>query len=140
MKTGFQAIRHLKNGYFDAVALANNHIRDFGDEGVRDTIKVCHDNNIKTVGAGIQVIEAGEPLRIQLHGKKISFLNYSEHEFNLASEERAGANPFDTIEVYNQIKQERKTNDHIFVIYHGGFEHSLFPTKRIVQIFKFLIE
>lgn len=140
IKTGIQAIRHLKDGYFDAVALANNHIRDFGDEGVRDTIRVCHDNNIKTVGAGIQVIEAGEPLRIQLHGKRIAFLNYSEHEFNLASEKRAGANPFETIEAYNQIKQERKTNDHIFVIYHGGFEHSLFPTKRIVQIFKFLVE
>lgn len=140
LKTNLQAIKYLKDGFFDAVALANNHIRDFGDEGVRDTLKLCNENNIKTVGAGIQAREAGEPLRIQLHGRKIVFLNYCEHEFNIATEKRAGANPFETIEVYNQIKREKKTNDHIFVIYHGGFEHSLLPTKRIVQIFRFLIE
>ncbi|MFW5804750.1 MAG: CapA family protein, partial [bacterium] len=81
-----QTIKHIKDGFFDAVTLSNNHIRDYDDEGVLDTLKTCNDQNIQTVGAGKNINDAAKPLRLNIKGKKISILNYSEKEFNIASE------------------------------------------------------
>ena len=36
---------------FYGVSLANNHIRDCGDEGVFNTIKVCGESGLRTFGA-----------------------------------------------------------------------------------------
>ena len=146
LKTGnnFKAhtdmVKHIVNGYFDAVALSNNHIRDFGDEGVTDTLNICKESNIKTVGAGLNLFDAKKPLRVTLKGKNISFLNYSEHEFNIASKTHAGANPFNIIEAFNDINEEKKWNDYVIVIYHGGLEYHHLPSPEIVKLFKFLIE
>ena len=36
----------------DLVTLANNHILDYGEEGLEDTINFCKDNKIDYTGAG----------------------------------------------------------------------------------------
>lgn len=139
-KSSPDGISAIKNGYFDAVALANNHIRDFGDEGIKDTLRVFSNNKILTVGAGVDLEEASNPLRINIKGIRISILNYCETEFNLATQERAGANPYDTIQAYYDITGERSINDFVFVIYHGGLEYSYYPTPEIVKRFKFMAD
>lgn len=133
-------IRHIKDGYFDAVALSNNHIRDYGDIGVVDTIKVCRSNGIQTVGAGDNIKNASIPLRLKIKGKRIAILNFSEREFNVAAEKKAGANPFDFIQAYYSIKEEKQNNDFVIVIYHGGLEYVKYPTPHIVKLFQFLID
>ena len=133
-------IHHITDGFFDAVALSNNHIRDYGDEGVLDTLKVCEENSILTIGAGKNTREAAKPLRINIKGKKISILNYSEREFNVARENRAGANAFDLIDAFYQINAERRENDFVIVVYHGGLEYMKYPTPQIVKTFKYLID
>jgi len=133
-------IKHIKNGYFDAVALSNNHIRDYGDEGVNDTIETCNVNNIQTVGAGKNIEEAKKPLRIQVKGKKISILNYSEREFNIASDTKAGANPYDNISAFYDIQKEKQENDYVIVVYHGGLEYQYYPTPEMVRKFKYMID
>jgi poly-gamma-glutamate synthesis protein (capsule biosynthesis protein) len=131
---------HIKDGYFDAVALSNNHIRDFGDQGVLDTINMCKGNNIKSVGAGKDLSEARIPLKIMVKGKRISFLNYSEREFNIATEISPGANPYNTISAFYDINREKNDNDFLIVIYHGGIENQYYPTPEIVKNFKFMID
>lgn len=37
---------------FDIVTLANNHLKDYGCQGVLDTITFCQKNGIQTIGAG----------------------------------------------------------------------------------------
>ncbi len=134
------AIRHVTEGYFDAVALSNNHIRDYGDEGVNDTLNTCAQNGILTVGAGRNAEEAAKPLRLNLKGNKFCILNYSEREFNTATETRAGANSFDLIDVFYQIKSEKEKNDYVIVIFHGGLESHYYPTIEMVKIFKLMID
>jgi len=133
-------VQHIKDGFFDAVTLSNNHIRDYGKEGVIDTVNVCAANNILTVGAGKNLKEASQPLRLNIRGKKISILNYSEREFNIASEHQAGANPYDTINSYYDIQNEKYENDYVIVIYHGGIEYQYYPTTEMVKNFKFMID
>jgi len=139
-KVSPENVKFINEGCFDAVALSNNHIRDFGNEGVIDTLKVCNSNNINTVGAGINLENARKPLRVEIKEKRIVFLNYSEHEFNIASEKNAGANPFDNISAYYDIQQVRQDNDFVIVIYHGGIEYQHYPTLEMIKNFKFIID
>ena len=134
------SINHLKEGFFDAVALSNNHIRDYGDAGVMDTISECKKVGISTVGAGSNLDEASKPLKINIKGKNISFLNFSEKEFNIADTDSAGANPFDIISVYYQIQEERRNTDILIVIYHGGVEFHNYPLQDIKKTFRYLID
>jgi len=130
----------VKEGFFDAVALANNHIRDYGNEGVRDTLHICHKNCIDTIGAGVNLSEAKKSLRIKVKDKRIAFLNYCEREFNIATNDNAGANAYDTISAYYDIQKEKQKNDYIFVIYHGGLEYQYYPTIEMVTKFRFMID
>ena len=134
------AVQHLISGKFDAVALANNHIRDFGGEGVLDTLKICKKNNILTVGAGENVAAAAVPLVITIKGKKIGILNFSEKEFNIASRNSSGANPFEAIDVFYQVQNVKAVCDVVFVIYHGGLEYHYLPAPFIIKRLKFLID
>lgn len=135
-----ETIRHIKKGAFDAVCLSNNHILDYGHQGVMDTIDICNQNGIKTVGAGSNLKEAQKPLHIILKGKKICILNYSEREFNIATHSSGGANPYSDITVYYDIEREKRENDFVIVVYHGGLEYHHYPTPEIVQKFKYMID
>src|SRR5690554_5226992 len=42
----------LKELDVDIVTLANNHVLDYGEQGVIDTLEFCNENKIQTVGAG----------------------------------------------------------------------------------------
>lgn len=135
-----KAIKHIKDGFFDAVSLANNHIRDYGTKGVSDTIDICNINFIKSFGAGKNLEEAKMPLKIASKGKKLTFLNYCEQEQNIALNNSAGANPFDPIITYWEIQKEKKESDYIIVIYHGGLEHYPLPLPGLRDRCKFLID
>lgn len=130
----------LTKGHFDAVTLANNHIRDFGDQGVKDTLYACKQNNIHTIGAGINAVEAAKALRVTIKGVKISFLNYSEHEFNIAGKTSAGANLFDPVRAFYDIKAEKTDNDFVFVSYHGGIEYQHYPTLAMISHFRYMVD
>ena len=139
-KASSQGISVIKDGFFDAVALANNHIRDFNDEGVNDTLKIIRDNQILSVGAGENYDDASQPLRINIKGTNISILNYCEREFNIASKALAGANPFNIINTYYQIKEEKSISEYVIIIYHGGTEYFYYPTPELIEKFKFMAD
>lgn len=47
-----EALAYLRRIGFSAVTLANNHIRDYGDEGLLNTIAHAENNDLDYVGAG----------------------------------------------------------------------------------------
>lgn len=55
-------IRGLKEQGFNLLALANNHIMDFGDHGLFGTIEEAQRIGLETIGAGSDFIEAYHPL------------------------------------------------------------------------------
>lgn len=114
-----KAVNALVACKFDVVTLSNNHIKDFGDEGISDTINVLRRNKIKHVGAGYNLEQARRPLELILKDKKICILNYSDPEFANASANSSGSNPFDLINVICDIKIAKQRNDIIFVVIHG---------------------
>ena len=113
---------------FTALGLANNHIKDCGENGVVSSLIICKEYEIETVGAGINEREAKKPLIIERNGIKIGIFAFAEHEFNAAYENVAGANLFDVYSDYDQIESFSKRVDYVIIMYHGGIEHYAYPS------------
>lgn len=127
----------LKTLEVDAVTLANNHVLDYDEKGVTDTLSFCKINNFKTVGAGRNLAEAAKTLFIDTNEGKIAIVNFAENEWANAQEKTAGANPMDIIDNANQIKEAKKTADYVFVIVHGGHEYYNLPSPRMQKQYRF---
>ncbi len=50
----------------DVCALANNHMLDFGDRGLRETLAALAGAGLATAGAGLDAAEAGRPAAVPL--------------------------------------------------------------------------
>lgn len=119
--TSTKSMETLKG--FDALNIANNHIRDCGDEGVMTAIETCQKLGIKTVGAGRNMQEARKPLVIEKCGKRIGLMSFAEQEFNIATDSRPGACYLDLYDDFDRIREFRKTVDYLIILYHGGIEY-----------------
>ncbi len=53
----------------DCCVLANNHIRDWGDSGLLETLETLESVNVKSVGAGRNVEQAERPAVMEVAGK-----------------------------------------------------------------------
>ncbi|UJF29141.1 CapA family protein [Kaistella sp. 97-N-M2] len=118
----------FKKAGFDLLSLANNHIKDCGEEGVQSTLKAVAKIGINTFGAARNLIEAKKPFIKEIKGKKIAFLTFAEQEFNTASENEYGANFFDPYEDLDLIAEIKKRVDHLIILYHGGIEYYEYPS------------
>ncbi len=132
-----QLLRSLNVGL---TCMANNHIRDYGTAGVKDTLEECQNNEILTVGAGLDETEARKIRYINIKGKIIAFLNYCEEEFSIAEASAAGANHLDPIHIYDDIIDAKKNAGLVFVVIHGGHEEFPLPSPRIKKIFHFIAD
>ena len=62
---------------FNVVTLANNHIMNFGPEGLFQTIEILDANGIQHCGAGKNMEAAHRPAIVEWKGTKIAFLGYT---------------------------------------------------------------
>lgn len=140
LKTNLSVIGALQYAGFDAVTLANNHLRDYGDWGVNDTLFQLKKSGIDIVGAGLDLQEASVTIYKSMGGGKLAIVNCCEHEFSIASMGNAGSNPLNPIRQYYAIQEAKKKSDYVIVITHGGIEHFNLPTPRMVETYRFFID
>lgn len=124
----------------DLVTLANNHIKDYGEKGVWDTINFCKKNSIQTVGAGMNLKEASTVFYLSTGNGKVGFLNIAENEWSSASVHSAGSWPLDLINNINSIKEAKKNADLVILIMHGGHEYFNYPSPKIQELYRFFID
>lgn len=135
-----RAIEALEYAGFNMVTLANNHLYDFGEEGLRNTLSVCQKSNIATVGAGMNLYEAADTSYQTINGQTLAVINCCEHEFSIATETTGGCNPLNPIQQYYAIQEARKKAEHVIVIVHGGHEHYQLPSPRMKQTYRFFVD
>jgi len=97
----------LKVFKVDVACLANNHILDFGEEGLLETIETLKKNGILTVGAGKNIKEASKPAaikidpfrKVRIESEKVSVIifNYADVSSGIpiwwkAEKNKAGVN------------------------------------------------
>lgn len=139
IKAGKDTVRGIKALGVKAVALANNHITDYMQEGVTDTLKVLEDNGIQYVGAGLDEHHITTHLSISGE-RKICIYNVSETFFNAPTSTSAGVNLYDEYRVCNELRDLKKQHDYVIVIYHGGAEYFPYPTPQTRQRFHRMVD
>ncbi len=117
--------------------MANNHVLDYGVNGLLDTFESLNKNKINYVGAGSNLSEAAKPLTLEKDGLRIAILNFCENEWSIAESDSPGANPMDIIDNANQIKYARELADYVIVIVHGGHEYYNLPSPRMQKQYRF---
>ncbi len=125
---------------FNMVTLANNHILDYGEDGLNNTISQLNKTSLKYVGAGKSLEEAKKTVYVEIKGKKLAFINCCEHEYSIACAMGAGANPLKPIQQYYDIIDAKRIADYVVVIVHGGIENYQLPSPRMKETYHFFID
>ncbi len=63
-----RAVKVLNNMKADIWNICNNHIMDAGAYGIESTLKIAEENGVKTIGAGMNIDQAREPVIIDEAG------------------------------------------------------------------------
>lgn len=111
----------------DLVSLANNHVYDYGEEALLDTLDYLGEVKLPYVGGGRNKEEADRPIYFIVNGIKIGFVAATNAEIvyytPAATEDSPGVlEAYDTAE-YNQIIEEAaKECDYLIAYIHWGPE------------------
>lgn len=131
LKGPMESAHTLKALGITDVALANNHVFDFGIEGLKDTVAALEAAGLPYFGIGENDTDSRRPYFIEADGKRIAIINVCEHEYTYALPDRMGANPFDPFLTMQDIREAKKDADFLIVLYHGGKEYSAYPSPRL---------
>lgn len=110
----------------DFMSLANNHIRDYGDAGVINTLKTLDKYGIRHAGAGPNVKAAARPAYLEVKGVTVGIV--ACNQFSVArvraTKTRAGALTCKSDEAFDAIRAARKKADVLIVFPHWGIEYT----------------
>ena len=140
LKAGPETIGVLEVLNTNLATLANNHIFDYGQKGLSDTMELLQEHHIQTVGAGESLKEASGIFLQTIRGITFAVVNIAENEWCNASESRGGANPMDIVANTRSIRKAKEMADHVILIIHGGHEFYYSPSPRMVEQYRFYAE
>lgn len=133
------SIKFLKETGFGLVSLANNHIYDYGQVGLEETINELNRMDLKYVGAGLNFDEAYKPMIININGIKLGIIAACENEFGcLYEESERGGYPWVLhYRIIDNILKLKDSCDFVILISHAGVEDIEIPIKEWREIYKF---
>ena len=124
----------VKEMGFDVVSLANNHVWDLGEKGLRNTINV------------LNIEEASKPAVIEKNGERIAIFAYCMYGnkylgyVELAGKNKAGINPLDIDKVINDIREAKQQYDKVIIMPHWGREYLYEPMPECVTMAKQMVD
>jgi poly-gamma-glutamate synthesis protein (capsule biosynthesis protein) len=80
-----EAVRVLEAANIDACALANNHILDYEERGLRDTLRVLDRAGIRHAGAGADAMDAAAPAMLDADGTRVALLSFTDNQPDFAA-------------------------------------------------------
>lgn len=113
-------VEALSNNSVEAVTMENNHVGDFGEEGIASTINTME-------SAGIVWSNKGNMGVYEVHGIKIGMLSYQTLNQPITSEQLKEV-------VDDDIKNARKTCDLVIVSFHWGDELDYAPKSNQIML------
>lgn len=123
------AVNIVKKWGFDIFSLANNHIYDHGEMGLKKTIDEIVKNDLEYIGAGLSFDEAYSLTIEEIDNTKIGFLAFCEAEFGalLEDEGRGGYAWINHQSVNNIVIKSKQKVDVLILIAHAGEEEVPLP-------------
>ncbi|MCI5873953.1 MAG: CapA family protein [Clostridiales bacterium] len=117
----------------DAVTLANNHVYDYGETGLLDTMRYLAEEGIPYVGAGADIDEASKILYYVANGRKIAIVAASQIERTFQYTREATRTEAGVLKTLNPdrflrvIEKADANSDYVIVVPHWGTEGTLYP-------------
>lgn len=115
-------------------SLANNHIMDYGVDGLLCTKRFLREHGMVCVGAGVSIEEARKSVVVKDGGREIGIIACREAQFGSVNCADWGWWVFD------EIKNLRPRVDAIVVSCHAAFEDSPFPSPWLRAFYHQLID
>lgn len=130
------AVNALVAGHVGFVSLANNHVGDFGWQGLQDTIAALDRAGIAHAGAGMDRGDAHDAARLVRRGARVSVLAFADYPAEWrATATSPGMNytpvsldPEDFAEVTRQIAAARERADCVVFSIHWGPNMRAWPS------------
>lgn len=124
----------LKDIGADLVSIANNHVYDYGEEGLLHTLDTLKSINMPYVGAGRNIAEAARPYILEAGGMKIAILcatqieRYPVPDTKGATVDSPGVfRVYDMTPLYEKVREVKQTADFVAVYIHWGNEKESVP-------------
>lgn len=137
------ALQSLKKAGINCLSLANNHIFDYGSEGLKDTLSYLKNNNFHYFGAGMNHEEANSICLINFRGKRIGLLSRT-FSCEAANSKFSTDEPQAAELIYDRLTETVKINrplyDFLVLILHFGFEYCFYPNIEDVKFCRSLID
>ena len=133
-------VKALKDAGVTDCSLSNNHIFDFGKEGIYDTLNELKKHGINYTGFGKNEDDSRKNMIITDGNIKIAVIAICEHEYSYALKNRMGARPYDPYDTNDDIAEAKKDADYVIVIYHGGKEECRYPSPRLLKACRSMIK
>ena len=132
------SIKYLREVGFDIVSLANNHIYDYGQSALENTIDELNKYEIEQIGGGINFNSAYTTKIIDKNGVKIGVIAGCENEFGCLYEKknRGGYAWLLHYIIEDNIRDLKQKVDSVVLIAHAGVEDIDFPIKEWREIYK----
>ncbi len=150
IKSGTSALDTLRYAGFNMLSLANNHMMDYYEKGMYDTIAYLDGARINHVGAGSNIEEASKLQVIEKNGLKIGFLSFTEmaeYVFagnpplrHAADGAKSGVAPLDYKIVASRAAEASPQVDILAVSLHWGIEESFEITDKQIEFAHKLID
>lgn len=131
----------LEEHFFNAIALANNHIMDYGAESLLKTKKKF--TKAKAFGAG--TIEEAYSIQVfEVKNKKIGFLSLTQYEFGVLGYDQNSQDEIGSAWLCHPIVDElinnaKKSCDFLIIIPHAGLEFFEYPLPELKTMYRHYI-
>lgn len=133
-----ESISALKYLGFNAVSVGNNHINDYGPQGLEKTMEILKENNVPFFGAGRNLEEASQELIVDKNNVRVAFLGYTTDERYvksvIATQNSAGCVFYDFSRIANDIDRVGNSADIICISLHWGYEYYSYPSHKQVNL------
>lgn len=127
------------------VSLANNHIGDFGEDGLLRVMKELDDLGIRYCGAGRNFFEASQPVVLESDDKTYAFLGMCQRDSSLLGVVNyADKDNWGVLEINENaiqvVKDCKSKYDYVYVLAHWGLEFKWIPEDSVIGLAKKLMD
>ncbi|MBR3002583.1 MAG: CapA family protein [Clostridia bacterium] len=139
--TNSSCVDSLKEAGFNLISLANNHITNYGEDGLKNTLNVLKQKGLEYIGAGENLEEASKYSIKEVNGLKVATISISDkiYDDETAANEKGGA----LTTVYSEyplLINKAKTEANIVIVYiHWGESYTHIVTSEQEELAKNLI-
>lgn len=119
------------------LTLANNHIGDYGEQGIKDTIDVL--NELKIKYSGVSINNEYDPYLFEFGDTKIDIYTIGEKQFCISGINKLGIN-YISPKIYAKISESKRKGHFVIVSIHAAAEMFPFVSPYLKELYRSYID